>query len=140
PGCGRPQEHRARRRADRRLAGGLLRARAGGRAADGAAGGPGPGRAGPGRAGRTLAGFDIVPTVPLVVGANPRACADPVRAYAALYVGGMGSREQNFYNNIARRMGFEAEAREGQALSPDRKQGEAAAAVPYEFIDRTSLL
>ena len=46
------------------------------------------------------------PTVPLVVGDDVEACADPVRAYAALYIGGMGSREQNFYNALAVRMGF----------------------------------
>ncbi len=46
-------------------------------------------------------GFDVVATIPLVVGADPRACADPVRAYTALYVGGMGSRDKNFYNQLA---------------------------------------
>ena len=99
-------------------------------------------RCGPGarKAGRSLDGFDVAPTVPLSIGPDPRACADPVRGYAALYVGGMGSREQNFYNHIARRMGFEAQAREVQDLYLDRKQREAAAAVPYEFVDRTSLL
>ena len=63
-----------------------------------------------------------------------------MRAYAALYVGGMGSREQNFYNRLAARMGYEAEAKEIQDLYLDRKYDEAAAAVPFDFIDRTSLL
>ena len=85
-------------------------------------------------------GFDVAPTVPLSIGDDPQACADPVRDYAALYVGGMGCREKNFYTNIARRMGFEAQAREVQDLYLARKQREAAAAVPYEFVDRTSLL
>ncbi|HEV7655210.1 MAG TPA: LLM class F420-dependent oxidoreductase [Mycobacteriales bacterium] len=93
-----------------------------------------------GRPGHTLEDFDVVPTVPLSVGPDPERCADPVRGYAALYVGGMGSREKNFYNNIARRMGFEAQAREVQDLYLDRKHREAAVAVPYEFVDRTSLL
>ena len=97
-------------------------------------------RAGRTRAGRTLAGFDIVPTVPLVVGANPRACADPVRAYAALYVGGMGSREQNFYNALAVRMGFGEAAATVQDLFLSGRQRDARAAVPFEFIDQTSLL
>ena len=55
------------------------------------------------------------PTVPVVDRRRPRAaCADPFRAYTALYVGGMGSRQQNFYNQLARRMGYEAEAAEIQ--------------------------
>jgi F420-dependent oxidoreductase-like protein len=99
-----------------------------------------PVRAGRARAGKDLTGFDVAPTVPLSVGPDPVACAAPVRDYAALYVGGMGSREKNFYNDIARRMGFEAQAREVQDLYLARKQREAAAAVPYEFVDRTSLL
>jgi alkanesulfonate monooxygenase SsuD/methylene tetrahydromethanopterin reductase-like flavin-dependent oxidoreductase (luciferase family) len=97
-------------------------------------------RAGRNKAGRTLAGFDIVPTVPLVVGADPRACADPVRAYAALYVGGMGSREQNFYNALAVRMGFGEAAATVQDLFLSGRQRDARAAVPFEFIDQTSLL
>ena len=100
----------------------------------------GPVRAGRERAGLTMDGFDVVPTVPLSVGDDVEACAEPVRGYAALYVGGMGSREKNFYNDIARRMGFEAEARQVQDLYLDRRQQEAAAAVPLEFVDRTSLL
>ena len=99
-----------------------------------------PVRAGRAGAGLDLAGFDVVPTVPLSVGDDPRACADPVRDYAALYIGGMGSREQNFYNQIARRMGFEHEAGRIQDLYLDHRQREAAAAVPYEFLDRTALL
>jgi F420-dependent oxidoreductase-like protein len=99
-----------------------------------------PVRAGRARAGLSMDGFDVAPTVPLSVGPDPRACADPVRDYAALYVGGMGSRTQNFYNNIARRMGYEAQAREVQDLYLARQHREAAAAVPYEFVDRTSLL
>jgi F420-dependent oxidoreductase-like protein len=101
-------------------------------------------RAGRARAGRTgadaLAGFDVVPTVPVVVGADLDAAADPIRQYAALYVGGMGSREQNFYNQLAVRMGYEAAAAQVQDLFLDRKHREAAAAVPLEFIDRTSLI
>ena len=97
-------------------------------------------RAGRAKAGRTLDGFDVVPTVPLVVGEDPRACADPVRAYAALYVGGMGSREQNFYNALAVRMGFGEAAATVQDLYLVRRHRDAQAAVPFEFIDQTSLL
>ncbi len=96
-------------------------------------------------AGRDAAGrggtpFDVAATVPVSIGPDVAACADPIRAYAALYVGGMGSREQNFYNRLARRMGFEQEAAEVQDLYLDRRHREAMAAVPLDFIDQTSLL
>jgi F420-dependent oxidoreductase-like protein len=97
-------------------------------------------KAGQDKAGRDGSGFDVVPTVPVVLGDDIEAAAAPVRGYAALYVGGMGSREQNFYNRLASRMGYEAEAATIQDLYLDRKYDEAAAAVPFEFIDRTSLI
>ncbi|MGX6603787.1 LLM class F420-dependent oxidoreductase [Micromonosporaceae bacterium Da 78-11] len=87
-----------------------------------------------------LTGFDVAPTVPVVIGDNVAWCADVIRPYAALYVGGMGSREQNFYNQLAVRMGYADEARTVQDLYLARKPAEAAEAVPQEFIERTSLL
>ena len=87
-----------------------------------------------------MAGFDVVPTVPIVVGDDPRALARQVAWYAALYVGGMGSREQNFYNQLAVRMGFDEAAARVQYLYLDRQYDAAADAVPFEFIDATSLL
>jgi F420-dependent oxidoreductase-like protein len=96
--------------------------------------------AGRAKIGQSMAGFDVVPTLPLVVGDDPVRCADPVRAYAALYLGGMGSREQNFYNALAVRMGYADAAARVQDLFLDRRHREAMAAVPYEFIDATSLL
>jgi len=92
------------------------------------------------RAGLGMDGFDVVPTVPVVLGADVARCAELVRWYAALYVGGMGSREQNFYNALAVRMGYADAAREVQELYLAGRQRDAAAAVPLEFIDRTSLL
>jgi F420-dependent oxidoreductase-like protein len=92
------------------------------------------------KVGKTLRGFDVVPTMPIVVGDDPRACADPIRWYAALYVGGMGSREKNFYNQLAVRMGFDDAAKQVQDLYLSRDYDGAAAAVPYEFIEQTSLL
>ncbi len=56
--------------------------------------------------------------MPIVVGDDPRACADPIRWYAALYVGGMGSREKNFYNQLACRMGFDEAAARGPGPVP----------------------
>jgi F420-dependent oxidoreductase-like protein len=92
------------------------------------------------KAGKTMAGFDVVPTMPLVVDEDWRVAADTVRPYAALYVGGMGSREQNFYNNLACRMGYEAEAAEIQDLYLAKDYLGAAAKVPVGFLDSTSLL
>ncbi|MFG1954942.1 LLM class F420-dependent oxidoreductase [Micromonospora sp. NPDC048830] len=97
-------------------------------------------RAGRAKAGKDLAGFDVVPSVPVVVGDDVASCAELVRWYAALYVGGMGSRQQNFYNQLATRMGYGDAAREIQDLYLAKRQRDAAAAVPLEFVDRTSLL
>jgi F420-dependent oxidoreductase-like protein len=96
--------------------------------------------AGRAKAGKTLEGFDVVPTVPIVVDEDIERGAELVRWYAALYIGGMGSREQNFYNQLACRMGFEKEAAKVQELYLAREHRNAAAAVPLEFIDATSLL
>jgi F420-dependent oxidoreductase-like protein len=97
-------------------------------------------RAGREKAGHTIADFDVVPTVPLVVGDDPKLAADQVRGYAALYVGGMGSREQNFYNRLAVRMGYDAEAQEIQDKFLAKDYAGAGAAIPFDFIDKTSLL
>ncbi|WP_431729394.1 LLM class F420-dependent oxidoreductase [Verrucosispora sp. TAA-831] len=96
--------------------------------------------AGRAKVGKELVGFDVVPSVPVVVGDDVDSCAQLVRWYAALYVGGMGSRQQNFYNQLATRMGYGDAAREVQDLYLAKRQRDAAAAVPLEFIDRTSLL
>ncbi len=95
--------------------------------------------AGRGAAEDPLAGFDVVASVPVSVADDIATAADPLRGYAALYVGGMGSREQNFYNALARRMGFDEAAQRVQDLYLDHKPRDAAAAVPIEFIDATSL-
>ncbi|MEU4895275.1 LLM class F420-dependent oxidoreductase [Streptomyces sp. NPDC044780] len=97
-------------------------------------------RAGRATAGKDLDGFDVVPTVPVALGDDVRALADQFRPYTALYVGGMGSAKQNFYNKLAQRLGYEKEAAEIQEkyLSGD-KEG-AAAAVPHDLIDSTALL
>lgn len=92
------------------------------------------------KAGKTLEGFDIVPTVPVSFGDDLDVCAEPLRAYSALYIGGMGSRAKNFYNQLVTRMGYEAAAAEVQDLYLARKQPEAMAAVPLDFIDKTSLI
>jgi F420-dependent oxidoreductase-like protein len=84
--------------------------------------------------------FAIDATVPLSVADDVSRAADAVRGYAALYVGGMGSRSQNFYNALAARMGYEQAATEVQDLYLAGRHRDAAAAVPEQFIDDTSLL
>ena len=97
-------------------------------------------RAGREKAGLGMEGFDIVPTVPVIIGDDIEACAEPVRAYCALYIGGMGSREKNFYNALAVRMGFGDAAAQIQDLYLAKDYAGAAAAVPLEFIQRTALI
>ncbi|AUH43890.1 LLM class F420-dependent oxidoreductase [Streptomyces sp. CMB-StM0423] len=97
-------------------------------------------RAGRAKAGKDLAGFDIVPTVPLALGDDVAALADVFRPYTALYVGGMGSAKQNFYNRLAGRMGYEREAAEIQSAYLAGDKAAAAAAVPQDLIDATTLL
>ncbi|MEC3993144.1 LLM class F420-dependent oxidoreductase [Actinacidiphila sp. DG2A-62] len=97
-------------------------------------------RVGREKAGLTLDGFDVCPTLPLAVGDDVPALADLFRPYTALYIGGMGSRKQNFYNQLAGRMGYEKEAAEIQEKYLAGEKDAAAAAVPAELIDSTCLL
>ncbi len=91
------------------------------------------------RAGRTLVGFDMAPTVQVCVSDDREAARDLMRPILALYIGGMGSRKQNFYNQLVQRYGFEAAAAEIQDLYLDGKKTEAGAAIPAELIDMVSL-
>jgi F420-dependent oxidoreductase-like protein len=92
------------------------------------------------RAGLTLDGFDVVPSVPVAFGDDIEQCANTIRPYASLYIGGMGSKEMNFYNQLASRMGFEAEADDIQTKYMSKDYRGAAGAVPLGFIDQTSLI
>src|SRR3954469_14869200 len=91
------------------------------------------------RAGRSLDGFDIAPTVNVSIDDDLQGARDRMRPFIALYVGGMGSRKQNFYNALAVRYGYEEAAKEIQHLYLDGKRDEAAAAVPDELIDTVTL-
>jgi F420-dependent oxidoreductase-like protein len=97
-------------------------------------------RAGRRKIGKDLTDFDVSATIAISVGNDLERCAGPIRAHAALYVGGMGSRSQNFYNALAVRMGFGDAAATVQDRYLARDHDAAAAAVPFEFIDRTALL
>src|SRR5207244_11257370 len=66
-------------------------------------------------------------------------CRQMVKPMLALYIGGMGARGRNFYNDLACRYGFEAAAKEIQDLYLDGKKQEAAAAVPDELVDEVAL-
>ena len=91
------------------------------------------------RVGRSLDGFDIAPTVNAFVSDDVEMARNMMRPVLALYIGGMGSREQNFYNQLVQRYGFEQAAREVQDLYLEGKKEEAAGAIPAELIDLVSL-
>jgi F420-dependent oxidoreductase-like protein len=91
------------------------------------------------RAGRSLADFDIAPTVQVSIDDDIDRARDVMRPFIALYLGGMGSLEWNFYNQLVRRYGFEDAATTIQRLYLDGKKREAAAAIPPELIDLVTM-
>jgi F420-dependent oxidoreductase-like protein len=91
------------------------------------------------KADRSLDGFDIAPTVNVLVDDDADAARDVMRPMLALYVGGMGSRERNFYNDLMRRYGFEQAAQQVQDLYLEGKKEEAGAALPAQLIDTVTL-
>jgi len=90
--------------------------------------------------GKTLADFDVAPYVRIAIGNDVAACRDAIRPQLALYIGGMGARSKNFYNDAAKRLGYEAAAVEIQNLYLAGRRKEAEAAVPDALIDETSLV
>ena len=95
--------------------------------------------AGAARTGRDLDGFDVAPNVQVHISDDLAGARDAMRPFLALYIGGMGSRERNFYTEQAARYGFEQAARKVQEhyLAGDR--AEAMAALPDELIDQVTL-
>lgn len=91
-------------------------------------------------AGKSLANFDIGPTVSVAMGDDLDACYNALRPHLALYIGGMGARGKNFYNDLARRYGYEAEAERVQDLYLAGRKAEAIAAVPDALIDEVALV
>ncbi|RBY80209.1 LLM class F420-dependent oxidoreductase [Blastococcus sp. TF02-09] len=89
-----------------------------------------------------LGDLQIITGVPVAIGdgLDESALLDRVRPQLALYIGGMGARGKNFYNDLAVRYGFEAEAKEIQDLYLDGKKDEAAGQVPDELVRATSLI
>jgi len=91
------------------------------------------------RSGRSLDGFQIVPSVSLMISDDVAAARDLMRPVLALYVGGMGSRDRNFYKAAVSRYGFADAAQTVQDLYLDGRREEAAAALPDELIDMLTL-
>ena len=90
--------------------------------------------------GKSLADFSIAPFVTCVMGDDLEKCRMPVKGMMSLYIGGMGARGKNFYNDYATRLGYEAEAKVIQDLFLDGKKGEALAAVPDKLVDEVALV
>ncbi|MFI7008820.1 LLM class F420-dependent oxidoreductase [Streptomyces sp. NPDC050145] len=84
--------------------------------------------------------LDVVVSAPLAIGEDVDDLIDLARPQLALYIGGMGARERNFYNDLARRYGYEAEAAKIQSLYLAGRKAEAAAEVPAELLRATSLV
>ncbi|HEY4025908.1 MAG TPA: LLM class F420-dependent oxidoreductase [Candidatus Dormibacteraeota bacterium] len=92
------------------------------------------------RSGRSLSELSICVSQPVIVTEDVDAGRDAVRAQMALYIGGMGSRERNYYNQLFCRYGFEAEAHHIQDLYLARRRAEAEAALTTEMIDLVTII
>lgn len=91
------------------------------------------------RVGRSPDDVAILPTVYVAIRDDHAAARDAVRDVLALYVGGMGTKDRNFYNQLACRYGYEEVARRVQGLYLEGRKEEAAAALPDELIDTVTL-
>ncbi len=89
---------------------------------------------------KSMADFDNAPYVRIRMGDDLDACRDALRPELALYIGGMGARSKNFYNDLAKRLGYEEAAIKIQDLYLDGKKKDAEAAVPAALIDEISLV
>jgi F420-dependent oxidoreductase-like protein len=90
--------------------------------------------------GKSLDDFDVAPFVTCILGDDVAQCRMPVKMMLALYIGGMGARNKNFYNEYAKRLGYEGEAAKIQDLYLDGKKAEATAAVPDRLVDEIALV
>jgi F420-dependent oxidoreductase-like protein len=89
--------------------------------------------------GKTVDDVEIAPSVQVYVGDDRTEARNLMRPVLGLYIGGMGSRDKNFYNQLVRRYGFEDAAQEVQDLYLEGKKDEAMAAIPEDLIDTVSL-
>ncbi len=88
----------------------------------------------------SLGPLDVIAATRLAIGDDVTGLRDHGRPELALYIGGMGARGRNFYNDLARRLGYEAEAKAIQDAYLDGRKDEAEALVPAELVERTSLI
>jgi F420-dependent oxidoreductase-like protein len=96
-------------------------------------------RRGAERAGRSLDGFDVAPMILTLVDEDEELAYDMMRPMLALYLGGMGSRRTNFYNRLARSLGFEKEAEAVQEAFLGGRQGEAMSLLPDALVDAMTM-
>ena len=89
---------------------------------------------------KSLDNFEVAPFVTCVMGPDVEKCRNAVKPGLALYIGGMGARSKNFYNDYARRLGYEEVAGEIQDLYLSGKKGEATALVPDKLVDEVALV
>jgi F420-dependent oxidoreductase-like protein len=90
--------------------------------------------------GKGLASFAVVPAVTVLISDDVEKARLGVKAGMALYIGGMGARDKNFYNDLAKRLGYEEAAVRIQDLFLDGKKAEATAAVPDALVDAVHLV
>jgi F420-dependent oxidoreductase-like protein len=90
--------------------------------------------------GKSLANFDVAPFVTCVLGDDLEKCRNAVKPMLALYIGGMGARDKNFYNDYARRLGYEEAAVKVQDHFLAGRRAEAMAAVPDALVDEVALV
>jgi len=90
--------------------------------------------------GKSLLDYKVSPFVAVEVGDDIEACRAPVKREMALYIGGMGARDKNYYNDYAKKLGFEAAAQQIQDYFLAGRRTEAEAAVPNDLVDAVALV
>ncbi|MAA84941.1 MAG: LLM class F420-dependent oxidoreductase [Halieaceae bacterium] len=90
--------------------------------------------------GKGLDNFDVAPFVTVAMNDDLNAAYDALRPWLALYIGGMGAKNKNFYHEYATRLGYGDAADQIQTLYLSGKKPEAEALVPNELLDEVSLI
>ena len=89
---------------------------------------------------KSMDNFEVAPFVTCVMGPDVEKCRMAVKGNLALYIGGMGARSKNFYNDYAKRLGYEDAAGKIQDLYLTGKKAEAMALVPDKLVDAVALV
>jgi len=84
--------------------------------------------------------FEVVCTVPMIIGDDAEACASFYKPMLALYIGGMGARDVNFHFDVFARMGYEGECHDIQELYLAGRKDDAAAKVPMSMVEDVALV